>query len=62
MDFDLETSSLIPRYASPDEEQPLEMVLKLRDEIFPFEFYSRDDLYRYQQALTGYEVIDDYMP
>lgn len=61
MDFDLESASLVPRYASPTGEEPLEMTLKKRDEMFRLVFCSRPDLYLFQQALTGYEVADDYM-
>lgn len=61
VDFDLESTSLVPRYASPTGEEPLELTLKTRDEIFRLEFFSRSDLYLFQQALTGYEVADDYM-
>ncbi|KAK0389709.1 hypothetical protein NLU13_3282 [Sarocladium strictum] len=61
VDFDLEHTSLVPRYASPDGKEPLEMVLKPRDEMFRLEFFTRSDLYLFQQALTGYEVVDNYM-
>jgi hypothetical protein len=62
VDIDLATACLIPRYASPDEREPLEMVLKSRDDMFRLEFGSRADLYLFQQALTGYKVVDEYMP
>lgn len=38
------------------------MILEYRGETFALEFLSRPELYLFQQALTGYEVVDNYMP
>lgn len=59
--FDLESASLFPRYAHHTGKQPLEMMLKREEDLFPLEFLSRPDLYLFQQALTGYKVVDNYM-
>ncbi|KAK3331586.1 hypothetical protein B0T19DRAFT_352359 [Cercophora scortea] len=62
VNFDIRTACLIPRYATHDgRDGPLEMVLRVGDELHPLVFCSRADLYRFQQALTGYEVVDRYM-
>ncbi|KAK3314223.1 hypothetical protein B0H66DRAFT_484221 [Apodospora peruviana] len=61
IDFDLSTASLIPRYASYEQPESLELVLKLSDEMYSLVFFTRPDLYKFQQALTGYEVVDRYM-
>jgi hypothetical protein len=62
VDFDLDSTSLVPRYASPTGQEPLEIILKPRNEEFRLVFCSRIDLYGFQQALTGYQVMDNYMP
>jgi hypothetical protein len=38
------------------------VILEYRGETFALEFPSRPELYLFQQALTGYEVVDNYMP
>lgn len=62
VDFDLENTTLVPRYADPEGKEPLEFVLKIGHEAFPLLFSSASDVYLFQQALTGYRVADDYMP
>ncbi|KAK3681807.1 hypothetical protein B0T22DRAFT_494789 [Podospora appendiculata] len=62
VNFDIRNACLIPCYATHDgRDAPLEMVLRVGDELHPLVFCSRADLYRFQQALTGYEVVDQYM-
>ncbi|KAK3381240.1 hypothetical protein B0H63DRAFT_475150 [Podospora didyma] len=61
IDFDLSTACLIPRYASFNGGEPLEMVLRASGEMHPLVFLSRPDLLKFQQALTGYEVVDNYI-
>ncbi|KAK0716831.1 hypothetical protein B0T26DRAFT_675247 [Lasiosphaeria miniovina] len=60
IEFNIATAFLIPRYASIYGGEPLELILKVRDEMHPLVFSSPYDLYRFQQALTGYEVVDQY--
>ncbi|KAK3366785.1 hypothetical protein B0T24DRAFT_368237 [Lasiosphaeria ovina] len=60
IEFNIATASLIPRYASFNGGEPLELILKVRGEMHPLVFSSPSDLYRFQQALTGYEVVDRY--
>jgi hypothetical protein len=61
IDFDISKASLIPHYVSPDETDPLELVLKDGRDMHRLVFCSRSDLYVFQQAVTGYEVVDQYM-
>ncbi|KAM7202919.1 hypothetical protein V8F20_004166 [Naviculisporaceae sp. PSN 640] len=64
IDFDIARSILIPMYASPDYSAngcPLEMVLKTNNEMHSLKFASRAELYKFQQAVTGYEVVDQHM-
>jgi hypothetical protein len=37
------------------------MILVLGKDMHPLEFCQREDLYLFQQALTGYKVVDNYM-
>ncbi|KAH6682111.1 hypothetical protein F5X68DRAFT_23945 [Plectosphaerella plurivora] len=62
VDFDLDNACLTPRYASCGGSDALEVILEYRGETFELEFTSRPELYLFQQALTGYEVVDNYMP
>ncbi len=61
VDFDIAKARLIPRYVSPDGTDPLELVLEDGREMHRLGFCTRSDLYTFQQALTGYEVVDGYM-
>ena len=61
IDFDISKASLIPHYVSPDGREPLELVLKDGRDMHRLVFCSKPDLYTFQQALTAYEVVDQYM-
>lgn len=64
VDFDIARSLLIPLYASPEynvNAGSLEMILKTNNEMHSLKFASRAELYKFQQALTGYEVVDNHM-
>lgn len=61
IDFDISTACLIPCYVLPDESGPLELVLNDGREMRRLRFHERSHLYKFQQALTGYEVVDGYM-
>ncbi|KAK4210057.1 hypothetical protein QBC37DRAFT_429290 [Rhypophila decipiens] len=62
IDFDIAKSSLVPLYASTDYTSgPLELILKAKNEMHSLKFGRRAELYKFQQALTGYEVVDEHM-
>lgn len=61
IDFDISKATLIPQYASPDGREALELLLKDGRDMHRLVFCSRSDLYTFQQALTAYEVVDQYM-
>lgn len=61
IDFDVAKATLETRYTSPDGAGPLELVLNDGKDMHRLVFCSRPDLYLFQQALTGYQVVDEYM-
>lgn len=62
IDFDIARSILVPLYASPDYNgSALEIILKANNEMHSLKFGARAELYKFQQALTGYEVVDQHM-
>ncbi|KAK3389699.1 hypothetical protein B0H63DRAFT_518935 [Podospora didyma] len=61
VDFDISSSVLNPVYALPSRQRvPLEVLLEENNNIHRLVFLHRSDLYRFQQALTGFKVVDDY--
>ncbi|KAK3361359.1 hypothetical protein B0T24DRAFT_584958 [Lasiosphaeria ovina] len=61
VDFDISTSVLNPVYALPSRQRvPLEVLLEENNNIHRLVFLHRVDLYKFQQALTGFKVVDDY--
>ncbi|KAK3900365.1 hypothetical protein C8A05DRAFT_36016, partial [Staphylotrichum tortipilum] len=60
-DFDIATSTLEPLYTSPDGNAPLELMLSDKKGMHRLAFSSESDLYLFQQAVTGYQVVDEYM-
>ncbi|KAK0641920.1 hypothetical protein B0T16DRAFT_461943 [Cercophora newfieldiana] len=54
-------ASLVPQYATPDGSQPLLLFLYDGHDMHRLVFRTPEDLYLFQQALTGYEVLDNYM-
>ncbi len=62
VDFDMMSATLNPVYATPsDENAPLEVVLEYNRTSYGIKFVKRHDLFMFQQALTGFEVVEDYM-
>ncbi|KAK0627975.1 hypothetical protein B0T14DRAFT_146694 [Immersiella caudata] len=63
VDFDIREASLVPHYAAPGEDiQPLVLLLNNgRGQTYRLVFRERGELCRFQQALTGYKVVDNYM-
>jgi len=63
VDIDLSVATLVPQYAVPGASQSLVMILNNgRGQIHPLEFHTEEDLFLFQQALTGYQVFSKYMP
>ncbi|KAK0645373.1 hypothetical protein B0T16DRAFT_411086 [Cercophora newfieldiana] len=62
VNIDMSIASLVPQYATPDGAQPLVLILNDgRDHMHRLAFRDKGELYLFQQALTGYEVVDSYM-
>ncbi|KAK4445410.1 hypothetical protein QBC34DRAFT_472243 [Podospora aff. communis PSN243] len=63
VNFDIREARLVPHYAAPGDDTP-PLVLLLDDgrgHTYPLMFREIGDLCRFQQALTGYRVVDNYM-
>lgn len=64
VDFDIHAARLIPIYADPttDEESvpPLEIIIEENSISHSYFFLDRSDLLQFQEALTGFEVVDGY--
>jgi hypothetical protein len=61
IEIDIATAQLVPRYAFHDGKEGLKMLLIQPDKMTRLDFRTRQELYLFQQALTGYKVVDDYM-
>lgn len=62
VNIDLAIASLVPQYATPDATQPLVLILNDgQHHAHRLVFREVGDLYLFQRALTGYEVLDNYM-
>lgn len=60
VNIDMAKASLVPQYATPDATQPLVLILSDGQHQRRLAFRQRADMYLFQQALTGYEVVDNY--
>ncbi|KAL2140788.1 hypothetical protein VTI28DRAFT_3263 [Corynascus sepedonium] len=61
VDFDITSAVLNPVYASPSNENaPFEIILEENHNSHIIRFVNREDLFMFQQALTGFQVVDDY--
>jgi hypothetical protein len=63
VNFDIREARLVPHYAAPGDDTP-PLVLLLDDgrgHTYPLRFHEIGDLCRFQQALTGYRVVDSYL-
>jgi len=62
IDLDLDVGSVMPQYALPDGSQPWMLIVDDgRHTMQRLTFRTREDLFLFQQALTGYEVVDNYV-
>ncbi len=61
MDFDITRAVVIPVYALPkSENSPYEITLEENHNVHKLQFAYRQDLFKFQQALTGFKVVDNY--
>jgi hypothetical protein len=64
INFNLHRASFIPSYADPSGEDrtslPLEVLIVENDIVYGFVFLDINDLFQFQQAITGYEVAANY--
>jgi hypothetical protein len=53
---------MVPVYALPNsrEDAPLEITIVENYQIHRLRFVHREDLFAFQQALTGFKVVDNY--
>lgn len=65
VDFNTHTARLIPLYADPITTDgslpPLEIVLDENNSSHSYVFLDRSELLQFQEALTGFEVVDGYI-
>lgn len=65
VDFDIHAARLIPIYADPAADDgsvpPLEIIIEENSNSHSYVFLNRSDLLQFQEALTGFEVVDGYM-
>ena len=62
IDLDVDVGSVTPQYAVPDGSQPWMLIVDDgRHTMQKLTFRSKDELFLFQQALTGYEVVDSYV-
>ncbi|EXJ54527.1 hypothetical protein A1O7_09867 [Cladophialophora yegresii CBS 114405] len=60
LDFNIESAGLIPLYAVSFDQGPLSVILKTESVMAELAFRHVDELLRFQRALTGYKVYQDY--
>lgn len=64
VDFDIQAARLIPIYADPTTDEgsvpPLEIIIEENDRSHSYVFLDMSDLLQFQEALTGFEVVDGY--
>lgn len=61
VDFDVTTAKLNPVYAlSGAHGGPFEMILEANNKIHRLGFCTLDDVFLFQQAVTGFKVVDNY--
>lgn len=65
VDFNIDTATLIPIYADPADEEgtlaPLEIILEENDRSHRYLFLDVKDILLVQGAITGFEVVANYM-
>ena len=65
IDFDTRNAALIPIYADPVGQRgmppPLEIVLEENHNLHRYVFINMQDLLLFQQAITGFKVVENYM-
>ena len=57
VDFDITRTTLIPVRM---EDSPFEVILEENHRHHKLQFIHRQDLFKFQQALTGYKAMDKY--
>ncbi|OCT48268.1 hypothetical protein CLCR_04046 [Cladophialophora carrionii] len=60
LDFNIESAGLVPLYAVSFDQGPLSVILKTESVMAELAFRHVDELLRFQRALTGYKVYQDY--
>ncbi|KIW62548.1 hypothetical protein PV04_10715 [Phialophora macrospora] len=60
LDFNLENAGLIPLYAVSFDQGPLSVILRTESVMAELAFKQVDELMRFQRALTGYKVYQEY--
>lgn len=62
IEFNIMTAILNPLYpmAGDEESPPLEMILRSINKTRILKFCNQQDMFAFQQALTGYMVVDGY--
>lgn len=62
VDFDVTTAKLNPVYAlSGAHNKPFEMILEANNKIHRLGFCTLDAVFLFQQAVTGFKVVDNYI-